>query len=278
MKACTEYQSLIIEVAGGAAGEGDRLRLEDHMAMCEACSAEFARLCEVLELARPTHSDPGDAYWDGYYGRVMQRLDAEAASPPLSRAGIQQLLNQLVAGLSAPRWALQLAVAVLLVVSGIAIGRSMFAPEAPGPVLVVPGTGVDPIQRAALETRTHEYLDRSKTLLLGFVNFDVGEDDPGMLNVERRRQIAGDLVTEATLLQEQLSASDQQRLRQLVADLEVILMQIANIESTYNVPEIEMLQDGVDRKGILFKIEVEEMRRPDGATPDARPASAKPVV
>jgi hypothetical protein len=47
----------------------------------------------------------------------------------------------------------------------------------------------------------------------------------------------------------------------LITDLELILLQIANLESEYNIPEIEMVKSGVDRRGILLKINIEEMRR-----------------
>jgi len=50
-------------------------------------------------------------------------------------------------------------------------------------------------------------------------------------------------------------------LRLLVSDLEVILLQIANLESEHNLSTIEMVQSGVDRRGILLKINLEEMRQ-----------------
>jgi hypothetical protein len=242
---------------------------------------ELERLNGLLVLARQPETDPGDAYWDAYYGRLVERMDAEAIGEPGPVAGARTLLEQLSASLRAPRWALQLAVAFLLVVSGIVIGRTVFgpAPAEPG-IPTGPGTGMSNgmVQRTALEQRAHAYLDRSKTLLLGLVNFDVDLDDPRTLNVDRRRQMAGDLVSEATVLQDELAAADQQRLRQLISDLEIILMQIANIESVHDVPEIEMVQDGVNRKAILFKIEVEEMRRFEEAMPVEETTPVKPSI
>ena len=47
----------------------------------------------------------------------------------------------------------------------------------------------------------------------------------------------------------------------MVSDLEVILMQIANLESDYDLPAIEMVKSGVERRGIFLKINIEEMEK-----------------
>ncbi len=287
MKVCNNYQSLIIDVASGAAGEGDRLCLEEHIVTCESCAAEFARTNSIVSIACMQPKDPGDAYWDGYYGRLAERMESEASRGTSSemlpertsggalRLGLQSLTEFLF---PRQRWALQLAVAVLLVATGVLFGRSVFAPSSDSTVLANNDADAGLLQQAALEVRAHKYLDRSKTLLLGLVNFNVGEDDPGTLNFERRQAMAGELVLEASFLQDQLSPTDQRRLRELIADLEVILLQIANIESAYDVPEIEIVQSGVDRKAILFKIEIEEMRRFDAAPSETRRAPANSAI
>lgn len=285
MKVCNSYESLIIEVASGAAGEGDRLRLEEHTSTCEGCATEYARLTSLLATARLERVDPGDAYWQSYYAGIMERIDGKPShernsemQPVGTAVGeLSQRLDRLT-DLLVPRhrwttkFAMQWALAVLLVVTGVLLGRTFLSPTEIGPILAKNDTSSALLQQAALELRAHAYLDRSKTLLLGLVNFDVDEDDPSTLNFDRRQAIAGDLVLEASFLQDRLSPADHQRLRRLVADLEVILIQIANIESAYDVPEIEIVQSGVDRKAILFKIEVEEMRRDQAAMSATRSA------
>lgn len=129
-------------------------------------------------------------------------------------------------------------------------------------------------QPAALETRTRDYIDRSKVLLLGLVNFDTAQGDPAVLNLARKRDIARRLVDEAEGLKDDLSAANEQRLRELIADLEFILLQIANLEAEHDVPAIELVQSGVDRKAILLKINVEEMRM--GALDDVPSAADAP--
>ena len=287
MNACINYQSLIIDVASGAAGEGDRLRLDEHILTCEGCAAKFVHTSSVVSMARLQHTDPGNSYWDGYYGRLTERMEGEASPgtssqtwPERTTGGALRLGMERLTEFLFPRQrrALQLAVAVLLVTTGVLLGRSVFTTSTDIAVLAEKGSSEALLQQAALEARAHTYLDRSKTLLLGLVNFNVEEDDPASLNFERRQAMAGELVREASLLQDELSPTDQRQLRELISNLEVILIQIANIESAYDVPEIEIVQSGVDRKAILFKIEIEEMRRFDAAPSETRSTPANSAI
>lgn len=131
---------------------------------------------------------------------------------------------------------------------------------APPPRQARPAAQPDLYRTAALDERTLEYIDRSKVLLLGLVNFDPAVDDPAGLDLTRQQALARNLVDEAGALKEDLAAADRQRLRGLIADLEVILLQIANLEAQHDLPAIEMVKSGVDRRAILLKINVEEMR------------------
>jgi hypothetical protein len=120
---------------------------------------------------------------------------------------------------------------------------------------------------ASVEARTWQYLDRSKVLLLGIVNTEPTAPDAAVLNLPRKQALARDLVAEAGRLQTELNTPAQQRMNDLVRDLEVILLQIANLEATHDLPAIEMVRSGVERRGILFKINLEAMQRTRAATP-----------
>lgn len=119
------------------------------------------------------------------------------------------------------------------------------------------------LQPASLDARTSRYLERSKILLLGLVNMETEGETPAMSNVQHKQAVARELVNEAGTLRAELSEADRQRLESLVADLEVILMQIANLEAGYDVPAIELVKSGVERQGLLLKINLTEMQKPD---------------
>ena len=68
------------------------------------------------------------------------------------------------------------------------------------------------------------------------------------------------------MLKDDLTDANRRKLYQLVSDLEVILLQIANLESQNDLPAVEMIRSGVDRRGILLKINLEEMERDNWGT------------
>lgn len=266
MSDCQTYEALIAEKLFGELRPEDQQRLNAHLAECPACAAEVQALEATLEMtSERTRSTPPPAFWDNYYDRLAARLEEET-SPRLDwKRRLAGWADRVTAMLwSGPRWQVQLATAVAFVVVGIGIGWLLFGGSTADAPLVVEGPVVTTptVEPTALETRTSRYLERSKVLLLGLVNFEPDHDNPSILNLDRKQEIARELVHEASVLKEDLSASDQQRLRELIADLEVILMQIANLEAGHDLPAIELVQRGVDRRAILLKINLTEMSRP----------------
>lgn len=248
--ACASQQDLITDVVSGAAGEGDRLRLEAHLASCDDCQAAFDNAVAVVAMTKISRPDPGEDFWEGYGDRLSQRM---ADTSVKARPGPRPVLHHLVI-----RRALQVAAALVLITSGFLVGRSSLNSTSENL-----GDDTPRVVNAELQNKAFAYLDRSRTVLLGVVNFDASQDDPAALNIDRRRVIANELVGQADNLKTELSAADEQRLSALISDLEVILLQLANIESSVDIPQIEMVRDGVDRKAILFKIDVEAMNRDD---------------
>jgi hypothetical protein len=102
--------------------------------------------------------------------------------------------------------------------------------------------------------RAFDYIQRSKLIVLAISNFDSENQDPYALDLPYQQQISRELVQEASLLKEELSGRRHRRLQELVSDLEVILLQIANLEEESDISAIELVQDGVKSRGILFKI------------------------
>jgi hypothetical protein len=46
----------------------------------------------------------------------------------------------------------------------------------------------------------------------------------------------------------------------LISELEIILMQIANLEEQYDLESVELIRSGIEHKGILFKININQVR------------------
>ena len=265
MNDCQHYEALIAEKLFGELSPEEKQRLEGHLEACPGCRTQVHEMEAALHLAASrTRPEPPADFWEGYYARLVGRLREEEQRPNHTSRLAEWLhapgrLNLSALSL-APRWAYQLSGAVAMLAVGVLIGWLVFgntASQAPG-MAEAPGIET-PVQAASLEARADRYLDRSKVLLLGLVNLE--EQDPVLLNLTRQQEIARELIDESSTLKNELTDTDQRLLRVLIDDLEVILLQIANMEAGYDLPAIEMVKSGVDRRAILLKINLTEMRR-----------------
>ncbi|HMA54674.1 MAG TPA: hypothetical protein VKT17_09435, partial [Acidobacteriota bacterium] len=117
------------------------------------------------------------------------------------------------------------------------------------------------VEAAPLAVRTSRYLKRSRMLLLAVVNADPQDGDPFRLNLPLQKRTSEELLREAVVLKAGFRGSDR-RLERLVSDLELILLQIANLSTDSDASDIEVIKAGVEDRDIFFKINLSEIRRP----------------
>jgi len=245
-KQCDIQQERFVEALYGELS-GDALQeFETHLHGCETCAAEFKRLKATLQTmnqrSRETVDEP---FFENYWERLSDRMNAE--NFPEQKTSRQKF----------PKWGYQISAAAAILLLGIIIGR--FWMNMPGQA--PPPVAQKNVQHEMLQARTTQYLEKSKVLLLGLVNLDTEAHDPETIDLQRFQSVSQQLLRETGALKPALQKSREQRLGQLVNDLEVILMQIANLESREDVRGIEIIRNGVERQGVLFKINLEEIRR-----------------
>jgi hypothetical protein len=259
MNACKKCRSLLVEALYDELEPKARSFFERHTASCPGCAAEFRALTETLRtMDKRTRPEPEPEFWDGYWDRLRLRLEKDKAS---GRVSSPWWRNTGRVWKLPPRWVYQTAAAVVLLAIGIWIGRTVFIPRR-APVGVAGQTTAAPaIQPAGTDPvlRARDYVDRSKLVLLALVNYDPAAEDPYALDLPRQKQVSQELVFEAGRLKSDLKDTRQRRLRELVTDLETILLQIANLETGTDLEAVEIVKQGVESKGILFKINLSEM-------------------
>lgn len=260
---CRQCRKQLVEALYGKLKAEAKQRFEAHLESCTRCASAFARFRATLEVVdKRERPKPEDVFWTGYWDRLAGRLDEPERNPAGTRAWWKRFVPSLTVP---PRWAYGAVAAVGLLLIGVFIGRTVLGPEVPvtqerSPVVTTraqKGRGVP----VTLEDRTERYIERSKLLLLGLINFDPETEDPYTLNMPQQREISRNLVEEADFLKTALDESADNRLLQLITDLEVILLQIANLESEQDLSAVEMVKSGVDRRGIILQINLEEMRK-----------------
>ena len=261
MSDCQKCKSLFLEAFYEELDTQQNQFFQDHLQVCDRCRSGYDEMTSTLEfMSRRVRPEPPQEFWNSYEERLDQRIEKEKTTQAEHGVWWKKLLQPFDL---APRWAYQAAAALVLIVAGIIIGRMVFSPSvskiqraAQQPELMTPQQ-----PGAELVSRTQNYLERSKLILLALVNFDPETEDPYALDLPYQQRISKELVQEASYLKRELSESDQERLESLITSLELILLQIANLETENDFEAIELVKEGVNRQGILMQINLTDLRR-----------------
>ena len=265
MSDCQKFEDRFVDALYGELDPSNQQAVDEHLKECSRCSELFASMQKTLNIMDSReHPELPEEYWNQYDQSLQKRMaDAKPQNVRWHSFG------------KIPGWALKAAAAFILVGVGVLIGRYYTAPEQkiaqPLPRIVTP------VQRASMDPETKRFLDRSQVLIIGIVNMEPEEDGSYPADLTAQKKVSRDLIHEASVIKTNLKGPDKRRLNELVSDLELIMLQIANLETEHDQPEIEMVKSGVDRKGVLFKINLEQMRMSGAAgnKPENKKASGE---
>lgn len=247
--------------------EPRRQKIESHLRTCATCRDELAAMRTaaglLTEHTRKASDQRGEMYWQYFAGKVVQRI--ENGETAQEEPGIVQRFLGLVTEHRKP-FGIGFASALSLVMIGFALWTLWLSPSEPGmreQSLAQERTGAEvaSVRNVSLEARTRDYLDQSKILLIGIMNTDPAGLQELRPLIGRQREVSKTLASESQSLAASLSEPSQRRLRELVADLGVILTEMSNLDSDRDLRGIEIVRSGVERNGILFKINLEQMSR-----------------
>lgn len=261
MSDCKKCRVMFAEALYEELNAKQKLFFKDHLLLCKKCRTKFEKMESTLKIMNQRiRPEPGETFWNGYQTRLAKRIKEEEIPGTKSESWVRMFIRTLS---SAPRWSYQATAALVLVIIGVFIGRMVFSPSVSE---LQQGQQISSItsqaeSRIELINRAHNYINRSKLILLAMINFDPETEDPYALNLPYQKQISRELVQEASFLKGELADSDQRRLQNLIADLEVILLQIANLESEHDFEAIELVKNGVERRGVLLKIRFSDIRQ-----------------
>ena len=274
MKDCEEFRNLMAEAFLGDISAADKASLESHAAGCAGCAAEYQALRLTLELVdKRQRPDPGEAFWNDYWDRLTARQEREMSTATKPSARLRMPLAAF--GGAIPRRAWQAAAALVLVGAGVLIGRLAFAPAGPAKETAAgkPTIAASPASSGDAAARARSYLDRSKLVILALVNYDPAKEDVYALDLPLQKRISRALVNEAGRLKDDLKDPRDRRLRELVSDLETILVQIANTAPANDLAAVDFVKQGVAVRGVLLKINLNEMQK-DKRSPGTKKSSA----
>lgn len=258
MNNCRFCKKHMIDAYYNELNPADKNLFDRHLKECESCASQWYALRETMDMMNdPVQQEPGNDYWDTY----QDILEAKMRPAPQQQSRFSRLSRQIEDLFRpVPSWTLQAAAAAFILVIGIYLGRMTGrGTDGTGPVSGPSASNIT--LTSSPDQRTDSYLERSKLLLLAFVNFDPETQDLYTLNLPMQKKISQQLVKESGELKQVLNNPEERRLRSLISDLEIILMQIANLEQEKNLSAVELVKSGVDKRGLLFKINLQNIKK-----------------
>lgn len=255
---CSKFEPLLAGKLFGDLSPAEQRHLEAHLQSCAACRGQFAALQKVAAaMGPPVRPEMPPHFWEGYWPRLLARMEKEAAQPS-RRAQMMSIFPFWGRPAFQVKWIWQAAAAMALLVLGVIIGQNW-----PTQSSLVKDTNAPPASAAIparqVEARTAQLLERSKILLIGIVNDDF--EGASSSDLARQRKVSRALLQETRALQMDLSSAPDQRMQHLLQQLELVLVQIANLEIEHDLSGVEMVREGIDREGLLMKINIEELSR-----------------
>ena len=242
---------MLFDYLSGEVPREETASLEEHLARCAACREDLRILREAIDLLPGTGTPPSEErdeqFWTSFPARVEERI-SESRRPYTSFiANAADRITSFIHYNGTPLVAGSGALAL------IAFALLMFRPAQetePARAETHEGAALTPEPEAV---KLHNYLKKSRVLLVGVSNLRAGGKTPIDLSVERRE--SRELVHEARNLKRN---SLDARSAKLVGDLEKILIELANSDERHDVPDVEIIRSGIRHNNLLFKIRMTE--------------------
>jgi len=255
---CKKYEARLTAKIFGELNAVEAGKLQEHLAACVRCSSFLAEMENALgQLGAPRRPQMPEHFWESYWHRLAQRLEKEERATPAREPAFGRLMNWLREKWIAQPLLIPLGRAagiLALLVLGVLVGHYWWPQDRNENQPMTHSTSPP---MPVVQTRAEQWLERSKILLLGVVNEDLsGEVQP---DFSHQRQVSRHLLTEARALNRELDPAANRQMLQLINQLELILLQIANLEAEHDLSAIELVREGVARNGLLLKINITEL-------------------
>lgn len=251
MSTCKKYQNLFTDAFYQTLTEKRNEELQHHLKTCAKCKSQFESMQQLINsMPSQSRQEPSPEFWDNYWFKLKDRMDSEDI---LQKKQFSPKPEK--SALFFPQWTVRLAGAVALLLVGFFAGYFYFSNQQP---IIV---DYQQSRQTSLEVNqaAMNYLERSKILLLGVVNYEPVNSPNSPIDFSHQRRISRELIQEASVIKSKLAPGENQPLQELIGDLEMILLQIANYEKEFDAPGISMITSGVENQAILLKINIEEM-------------------
>jgi hypothetical protein len=227
-KQCKDFEASMVDALYRQLGERDNEVFQAHLKVCSACAREYEEMGAVLGVMdRRQRPGMDDAFWDNYLPRLQEKIKSAGHSPGYfqqAAAWLKQWRRRFHFDM---RWIMVPAAAMLLVAVGIAIGRFIYLPAGPSPRL---GHQLADSSAAArrIDPVVSRHFDNLRPVLIDCANYSGDRTAGTGERVWVDRNMLQKLMLENRLLKQMAARSSDASLKQLLEELELILLEISN--------------------------------------------------
>lgn len=244
------YQEIMVEALYGELNAADQAGFDAHLASCEACATMYKGFQSTLRIMdQRVLPEVQSGYWAGYWSRLDERLTNSRGNMV-----IHNFIEQISAKIIPIRpQLLAVAAALMLVVTGVFIGRATAPAVAITQPAVAQATLFDEVAVAEFNSLLNSYVSKSRMLLMGFDNFDE-EDDPEVFDLDHQQRIAKSVVRQGRELLNHRIALEDEHIKTMVNQIERVLLQLANSDMDDLGLTVQLVQDGMETNSIMLQL------------------------
>ena len=254
MNECRKCENLFEKALYNEMDEHEKEFFHEHLISCKNCAARFEELEATLNLVKMNkRREQDETFMENFWETLEPNLPSKKSANHSLHLRIPDWLSFNF------KWKYQIAGGFVLLLLGFFLGKYITGVNEA--VNTNPGTASakTELSENAVNAEASKYLERSKVILLGITNFDSSKEDDEVFNLQYMKKISKQLASQAVVLKDDLKDPSQQELKRLVANLELIMLQIANLETKHNANGIELIKDLVNNKGIFLKINIQQL-------------------
>ncbi|HEX9829220.1 MAG TPA: zf-HC2 domain-containing protein [Bacteroidota bacterium] len=259
MKSSKHIQDLLYEFHRGELPEDERRRVEQHLASCERCATSAKEVQELVNAVPTSSAKPSEAlpeqFWNSFSYAVVNRIRSSERLERVRKISFGEYLQSVLVYQRRVFTALAVGVAVVAV---LVLTRQFGVVGDPDTERVTQAQSET--ETPTVQARLGQYFRKSQILMVGLMNMKSENGDGLDLSIESAA--SRELLQEARFLSEQ---NIDERTKRLVTDLKKILIELANIEAMYDLPDIEILRAGIRQENLLFKLRMGEQGYDSGS-------------
>jgi hypothetical protein len=257
---CKNFKGIVVDALYNydELSEKDKRLFQVHLTACPGCAVEYEEMAAVLGVMdQRQRPEMAEEFWDSYMLRLQEKLnEAEKKEKKKIWSWLKKWWENFNFDIQLLRWVLYPAAALLLVVLGIAIGRYLYLPSVPGKGEELISSAL-PLERK-ISPAVADHFGNLRPMLIDYANYTAGENETSeeeLVTVDKKT--LKKLVLQNYLLKKIAARENDLSLKQLLVDLEMILLEISNIETNSGRKEtIRRVRDILDQCDILFKMKV----------------------